>query len=442
MRSCKDDINTPIIHSLFDATCRTDTIYDKETVIVTQNIRTIPDPNHVVRLLVYFDTTGSWSNIYAGTDIQISIYGPDGKTAVPPEISIQQGQDPNTTGNYITTTLTETAGVYHWQIHVDQNFAGQDLQVFLDFVCPDDVSASNVIYAVEYIYYHNNREWADSIAIRNQTVSQGSFPTNYFGQYEFSTGYQFGNLGRFPLYLSLNPSGGAIFPRLKADVDVDLTGSMAESNGDYTYSHHFIGDEVGSDIETSLCIGKFGYNNNEYRCTKTIDLLFTGQPRYLGGLDDEPILLGNTWQKNLDDHFFVEPNPANVEYFASDPNIIIVGNQASYTPLTTDDTLRDVFITARSTITPTTTVDSDPFTIFAATCLGLDPGQFECADADPNVINYCNLDTYQCEAIAEPEEAPQPEPKPETTETTPATKKASEQALADGWLLVDLSAQA
>ncbi len=46
------------------------------------------------------------------------------------------------------------------------------------------------------------------------------------------------------------------------------------------------------------------------------------------------------------------------------------------------------------------------------------------------------------EAVVEPEEAPQPEPKPKKTETTPATKKASEQALADGWLLVDLSAQA
>ncbi len=39
-------------------------------------------------------------------------------------------------------------------------------------------------------------------------------------------------------------------------------------------------------------------------------------------------------------------------------------------------------------------------------------------------------------------EAPQPEPKPEKTETTPPTKTASEQALADGWLLVVLSAQA
>jgi len=365
--------------------------------IVTQNVRTTPDPNHVVRMLVYFDTTGSWSGIYAGTDIQISIYGPDGKSAVPPEIRILEGRDPNATANYISTTLTETAGVYHWQIHVDQNFGGKDLQVYLDFICPDDVSASNVIYAVESIKYFFDGGWADSMTIRNQTVNQSSFPRNLLGQYEFTTGDKFGNLGRFPLYLSLNPSGGAIFARLKTVMDVDLTGSMAEANGDYTYSHFFTGPEVGNDFETSLCMGKFGYNNNEYRCTETINLLFTGQPRYLGGLDDEPILLGNTWQKNLDDHFFVEPNPANVEYFSSDPNITIVGNQASYTPLTTDDTLHDVVITARSTITPATTVDSDPFTVYAATCLG--DSVFECADGDPNVANFCNTNKYQCETM-------------------------------------------
>jgi len=370
--------------------------------IITQNIRTTPAPNHIVRLLVYFDTTGSWSGIYSGTDIQISIYGPDGKTAVPPEIIIQEGEDPSHTGNFISTTLTETAGIYQWQIHVDQNFGGEDLQVYLDFVCPDDVSASNVIFVVESIKYFFDGGWADNISIRDQNVHQGIFPRNLWGQVEFTTGYKFGNLGLFPLYLSLNPGDGAVFPRLKSVLDVDLTGSMTESNGDYTYSHLFLGDEVGNDFETSLCMGKFGYNNNEYRCTEMIDLLYTGQPRYLGGLDDEPVLLTETWQKNLDNHFFVELDPADVEYLSSDPKVTIVGNLASFTPLTTEDTAYDVVITARSTINPATTVYSDPFTLYAANCLGLSPDHFECADSDPNVINYCNLDTYQCESL-EPE---------------------------------------
>ena len=62
------------------------------------------------------------------------------------------------------------------------------------------------------------------------------------------------------------------------------------------------------------------------------------------------------------------------------------------------------------------------------------------SDSSPEVINLSRL----AEAVAEPEEAPQhkPKPKPKKTETPPTTKTASEQALADGWLLVDLSAQA
>jgi|GEM_PF-2012451 len=356
--------------------------------IVTQNLRTTADPNHVVRLLAYFDTTGSWSDIYAGTEIQITIYGPDGKTAVPSEIVVREGSI--NAASFLSTTLTEIAGVYQWKIQVDQNFAGADRQVYLDFICPDDVSGSNVIFAVESIKYFFNGGWADSITIRNQTVHQGSFPRNLFGQVEFTTGYKFGNLGRFPLYLSLNPGDGAIFPRLQTEMDVDLTGGMTENNGEYTYSHLFTGAEVGNDFETALCMGKFGYNNNEYRCTETINLLFTGQPRYLGGLVDEPVRLNETWQTNLDDHFFVETDPANVEYFASDPNVSIVDNIASYTPLTTEDTLYDLVITARSKLDVDKIVSSDPFTLYAASCLS----SYECADADPNIVHACVQ--YQC----------------------------------------------
>ena len=68
------------------------------------------------------------------------------------------------------------------------------------------------------------------------------------------------------------------------------------------------------------------------------------------------------------------------------------------------------------------------------------PAEPEASEPDP-AIETADLSSL-AEAVAEPEEAPQPEPKPKKTETTPATKTASEQALADGWLLVDLSAQA
>ena len=74
--------------------------------------------------------------------------------------------------------------------------------------------------------------------------------------------------------------------------------------------------------------------------------------------------------------------------------------------------------------------------------VNLDPAPAEPMESEPEpdpADDAADLSSL-ADAIAEPE-ALQPEPKPEKSETTPATKTASEQALADGWLLVDLSAQ-
>ncbi len=354
--------------------------------IVTQNVGTTPDPNNIVRLLLYFDTTGSWSDIYANTEIGITLYGPDGKTGVPPEILIVEGGI--NAEDYFVTSLTESAGVYTWNVRVDKNINQADRQVYLDFVVSDEVSSSKVIFSVDHIKYFCNTGWADSITIRNQTLSQGSFGRNYAGQFEFTTGDKFGSLGRFPLYLTLNPGGSLIFPQLQTDEDAENTGTMSESSGDYTYSHQFT--IAGKDYNTALKIGKFGYFDNEYRSTESIWLYFSGEPRYLGGLEDQPVPLNTTWQVDLDEHFFVEEDYNNVEYSASEPNVTITGNIARFTPDSTDDTLYDLVITAQSTVDPCKTASSDPFTLYAATC----SSSYDCVDDDPNVVNACVL--YQC----------------------------------------------
>ena len=73
--------------------------------------------------------------------------------------------------------------------------------------------------------------------------------------------------------------------------------------------------------------------------------------------------------------------------------------------------------------------------------VNLDPAPAEPEASEPDPVDEATNLSSLAEAVAEPEEALQPEAKPKKTETTPATKTASEQALADGWLLVDLSAQ-
>ena len=73
--------------------------------------------------------------------------------------------------------------------------------------------------------------------------------------------------------------------------------------------------------------------------------------------------------------------------------------------------------------------------------VNLDPAPAEPGEPEPDPAGEAIDLSSLVDAVAEPEDAPQREPKPQKTETTPATKTASEQALADGWLLVDLSAQ-
>ena len=75
--------------------------------------------------------------------------------------------------------------------------------------------------------------------------------------------------------------------------------------------------------------------------------------------------------------------------------------------------------------------------------INLDPAPAEPQDSEPDpdpagdAIDLSRL----AQAVAEPEVL-ESEPNRQDPETNPATKTASEQALADGWLLVDLSAQA
>ena len=73
--------------------------------------------------------------------------------------------------------------------------------------------------------------------------------------------------------------------------------------------------------------------------------------------------------------------------------------------------------------------------------INLDPAVDEPEEPEPDPAGEAIDLSSLADAVAEPE-ALQLEPKPVKTETTPATKTASEQALADGWLLVDLSSQA
>lgn len=357
--------------------------------ILTQNSMTDANENSVVRLLLYFDTTGSWSDIRAGTSIDISILGPDGKTGIDPAIEVQEGSI-NAIG-YFATTLTEDAGVYSWVVDVNNKINAADRQVYLDFVIPPNYSASEVVYRINSIFYVPNPEgsWPDSITIRTTTLGMSQFPVGgSYGTYDFDEDFAFGSLGYFPLYLSLNPYDSSIFAKMRSENNTVLSGTLSETTGSYTYNHTWTGD-AGADYNTGMCISKYGYFDNKNRCTNDIMLYFSGEPRYLGGLVDEPVMLGTTWEKDLHNHFFIQLDYNDVEYFSSDSNVIITDNIATFSTIDTNDTIYDLIIIAVSKTDPCLTAASDPFTLYAANCTA----SSECEDMN----KPCQCVNYQCE---------------------------------------------
>ncbi|UCG49765.1 MAG: hypothetical protein JSU94_08275, partial [Phycisphaerales bacterium] len=135
------------------------------------------------RLSVYFDTTGQWSDIYAGTTIEFSIYNRDGLTALTDEIALRAGFI-NNGGNALSSELSSNT----WKVNVDTGFAGVDRIAYLDFDFPGTHSVSDVVVSVDRILYFRNSGWADKIVIANNTIADSAFPRNLNGQIEFTTG--------------------------------------------------------------------------------------------------------------------------------------------------------------------------------------------------------------------------------------------------------------
>ena len=361
--------------------------------ILSQNVRTDADGNNVVRLLMYFDGSGSgWSDIYAGTEVNLSLYGADGKSALPEGVAIVPGSSVNADGLLNSEFIGDPNGM-KWNVSVVGTIYATDAQVWLDFVFDEEHSPCEIIFSVDHIKYSGDPDWGDYITIRDVTVSMSQFPKNATGQYEFVTGSTFGSLGKFPLYLTLVPGGKSIFVKMKSTEATDYIGTMTDTSGSYSYSHTF-SDDRGLDYETSMYIAQYGYFDNKYEHTDSIMLYFSGEPRYLGGLVDAPVLLGTTWEKDLSEYLFVDLNYDNVEYRSSEPNsITFEGSIARFSPTAAEDTLHDVVFTARMISDPTVVVSSDPITLYGAECLN----SYDYCDDGSGRPRICKEDNYTCE---------------------------------------------
>ncbi|MEN6308581.1 MAG: hypothetical protein ABFD91_12590, partial [Anaerohalosphaeraceae bacterium] len=254
------------------------------------------DGTAIARLQVYFDTSGSWSNIYAETEVCIGLYNTDGSTPLSNQILRTAGFE-NNGGNYLSSTLTDS----EWTVRVDSGFSGSDKIAYLDFEVPPTASVSDILFSVNYIKYYYNPSWGDRIYIGEQYIA----PTQ--SGMELTTGSAFGTLGRFPIYLPMTPNeNGLLYYRIQTNQTIGEQtingGTITETAGLYTnrwiwqdyitttatfsvyadkwgYSHAYSGAiEMGPDGGTSqagLAISSFTSNTNTYFPGDTIDFSFT-----------------------------------------------------------------------------------------------------------------------------------------------------------------------
>ena len=150
-----------------------------------------PDGSSVARLLCYFDTTGSWSDIYSGTTVQIRLFEKDGVTPLDEAVTVTQGFLNNDDAK-LSSELIDNL----WTVQVDSNFTGNDKIAYLEFTIPATHSVSDIVFSVEHILYFRNSGWGDEIYITTARATESSFPINILGQIEFAEGSTFPGLGQ------------------------------------------------------------------------------------------------------------------------------------------------------------------------------------------------------------------------------------------------------
>jgi len=210
-----------------------DTRYDSNSgrLSILRKIQNVAEDGTITaRLVLDFDTTGSWASIYTGTNVKMSLYYKD-YTALPGDITLVNGLE-NGAG-YLTNELVEEGGIDKFNTTVITGFAGADRISYLDIIIPPGRNLSDVVFSVDYIKYYYNTGWNDRIYIAEKYVNTTG------NGYELTTGSKFSTLGRFPIYLPLTPNeNGLIYYAIYADETIGDThlnsGAISEVSGTYT----------------------------------------------------------------------------------------------------------------------------------------------------------------------------------------------------------------
>ncbi|MBN1502253.1 DNRLRE domain-containing protein, partial [Candidatus Woesearchaeota archaeon] len=238
------------------------------------------DGSITARLIVELDSaedTSAFNDnpyINSGTTVNLSVYGSDGFSPLPGDISIINRT--NDTNARTSHTFANNTGIYSLSVSLDTNIEGEVIQVYLEFSIPPNRSLADIVFSVNSIYFKYDSGGTDYIIVGGTTVTD---PQGGTGIAEYNTGDEFATSNKFPIYLPLSmPSYGTLFLKaFSGNNGEPINGNLSESYGNYTLLHTWETESI-DDFNVSFCANKWQYNNGNLTCTDNAIVLIRAKP--------------------------------------------------------------------------------------------------------------------------------------------------------------------
>jgi len=175
------------------------------------------------RIIVEYDKAAySDSTIYAGSNVSITIYGKNISSKLPSDITITQAGGSAGIDSSLTSTSCESGScIWKWSCWLTNDMTATDDSrlKYVELDLPSGFSTTDIVFSVDSILY-KYRDYSgttDRVIIGDEVITTKTrrkyTGTGAQADVGWTTGDEFGNLGRFPIYMTLSPSkGGKIAP--------------------------------------------------------------------------------------------------------------------------------------------------------------------------------------------------------------------------------------
>jgi hypothetical protein len=257
------------------------------------------DGKKVARIYVEFDGGYAYGQMYSGSYVNFSIYGSDGKSAIPPGVVL----DSHTVGSVVSSSLTNQSGVWNWIVSLTGTVNNNEQWAYLEIEIPSGIHASDIVFAINSLRTKYHTTNTDYLVIGNEIVSTSNLPGGNSGDNHLKEGSRYSTssikYGYFPIYLPLtaidSSNEGLVYVRMnnsdyelteKSTFEADVTSSL----GDYDYIFTWT-DYINDTFDAKAFADKWGYS--PVHSSNTIQL----------GVDSEKILKVGEIQSDKPSYF-------------------------------------------------------------------------------------------------------------------------------------------